>query len=221
MSRSTLLAFNAGLWEGSFIRLDGRGHEIERFESHLEVSEAAPGDGSDPLQGEITAALTNRSSGQVRTMRFLEPPAEMQIDPLDGHWSLGPDRIGPWPWVSELALVHGDQRRRVVVRHGAEQLESLVVVVEGRPGQKLALPAAPLLLKPLVLEPLPEGEGIDAVRRWSPEPGLVISTMAERRFGSPQWVGLRWDPQPGVSLAISRHYAASGRLEPYNSPALI
>jgi hypothetical protein len=138
VSRSALLAFNAGLWEGSFIRLDGRGHEVERFDSHLEVSEAAPGDRSDPRQGEITAALTNRSSGQVRTMRFLEPPAEMQIDPLAGHWSLGPDRIGPWPWVSELALVHGDQRRRVVVRHGAEQLECLVVVVEGRPGQKRA-----------------------------------------------------------------------------------
>lgn len=112
-------------------------------------------------------------------MRFQEPPVKMQIDPLRGHWSLGPDRIGPWTWISELALVHGDQRRRVVVRHGAERLESLVVVVEGRPGQKLALPAAPL-----VLEPIPEGEGIDAVVRRSPEPGLVISTMAERRFGS-------------------------------------
>ncbi len=125
MSRSALLTFNAGFWEGSFIRLDGRGHDVERFASQLEVREAAPVNGSGLAPGEITAAHTNRSSGYLRTMRFPEPPAEMQIDPLGGHWSQGPDRIGPWPWVSELAPVHGDHRRRVVVRHGAERLERL------------------------------------------------------------------------------------------------
>ena len=93
--RATLLSHNAGLWEGCFIRLDRTGAELERFESHLS--------GSDQM-GTIKAALTNRVSGQVRSMEFAEPPAEMQISPR-GHWSLGADRMGPWPWVWELCLV--------------------------------------------------------------------------------------------------------------------
>jgi hypothetical protein len=99
--RHQLLAHNAGIWEGAFVRLDATGQEQERFASHLLVEDK---------DGRIEASLTNRNSGDVRRMAFREPPAEMQISP-QGHWSLGPDRIGPWPWVSELCLVHGEQRR--------------------------------------------------------------------------------------------------------------
>jgi hypothetical protein len=78
-------------------------------------------------------------------MDFDEPPAEMQISP-EGHWSLGRDRIGngAWPWVSELCLVWDERRRRAVIRHGSERLESLVVVSEARPGMEEPIPSAPL-----------------------------------------------------------------------------
>lgn len=35
--RQTLLHHNAGVWEGTFIRLNAGGHEIERFGSHRQV----------------------------------------------------------------------------------------------------------------------------------------------------------------------------------------
>ena len=54
----------------------------------------------------------------------------MQISP-EGHWNLCPDRIGAWPWVSELCLVWSWRRRRAVIRHGSERLESLVVCKRG------------------------------------------------------------------------------------------
>ena len=115
--RSTLLIHNAGIWEGQFVRLDPGGREQSRFASHLSVLDT---------DGLIEASLTNRDSGEVRRMAFREPPAEMQISP-QGHWSLGPDRIGPWPWVNELCLVHGDQhrRRRFSSRHHLRLLRLL------------------------------------------------------------------------------------------------
>jgi hypothetical protein len=51
--------------------------------------------------------------------------------------------------VAELCLVWGEQRRRAVIRHNSGGLESLVVVIEGRPQiskQLLAIPHAPLKL---------------------------------------------------------------------------
>ena len=122
--RQILLDASARLWEGTFIRLDGAGIECERFPTGLEVLE---------VDGSVEAALTYRHTGRVATMRFEEPPAEMEISP-QGHWSLGPDKVGPWSCLTELCLVHGERRRRVVVRHGAERLEAVVLVVEARPG---------------------------------------------------------------------------------------
>ena len=134
---ATLLAHNAGVWEGTFVRLEGRPEgealEIERFASRLVVEHQG---------GTVDASLTNLDSGNVRSMRFAEPPAEMQISP-EGHWSLGPDRIGSWPWVSELCLTAGDHRRRAVVRLEGERLISLVVVIEARPGLSDPPPPAP------------------------------------------------------------------------------
>ena len=124
MRREILLTHNSGDWHGCFICCDCHGLERERFKSQLSVQDQG---------GKVVAALTNISTGQVRSMDFDEPPAEMQISP-EGHWSLGPDRIGAWPWVSELCLVWGERRRRAVIRHGSERLESLVVVSEARSG---------------------------------------------------------------------------------------
>ena len=196
--RAALLAHNAGIWEGTFVRLDGEGREQERFASHLEVSEQ---------EGTIEAALTNGSSGNVRRMSFREPPAEMQIAAA-GHWSLGPDRIGPWPWISELCLVHGERRRRVVLRHGSESLESLVVVCEGRPERREPAPPAPLQLEPQY------GAEAPGQQLWKPEAGREIETIARRQPGSPQRLALRWSPEPGLRLELVRGHDAYGLLQP-------
>jgi hypothetical protein len=196
--RDTLLAYNAGIWEGSFIRLNGAGLEKERFASHLAVEET---------DGVIEAALTNLSAGTVRAMRFEEPPVEMQIM-AQGHWSLGPDRVGPWPWVSELCLVWGDQRRRAVIRHNSSGLESLVLVIEGRPQLSpaaLDVPPAPLQLRSSPLGPQ---------QRWS-WGNLEVITQATRPAGpGMEAVALRWQPAEGIQLEIERRYGPSGLLEP-------
>ncbi|MFZ0409036.1 MAG: DUF3598 family protein [Cyanobium sp.] len=199
--RRSLLSHNLGIWEGQFIRLDPGGRELNRFGSHLAVEER---------DGLIEASLTNRDSGELRRMAFREPPAAMQISP-QGHWSLGPDRIGPWPWVSELCLVHGDQRRRAVVRLDSDQLESLVVVWEGRPGQADPPPAPPLQARATSCGGRADAE--DPGRTiWTIEAGLAIVTPDRRRPGSPQSVVLRWQPRPDLLLEIGRAYDAYGNL---------
>ncbi|WP_233133993.1 DUF3598 family protein [Synechococcus sp. BO 8801] len=112
--RQRLLEANGGCWEGLFHRLDPDGREIERFPTRLRVSDE---------DGTIEAALTYLNTGRVVPMRFSEPPAAMQISAA-GHWSLGMDRMGPWPWIAELCVVHGERRRRIVLRHGVESLGS-------------------------------------------------------------------------------------------------
>jgi hypothetical protein len=194
--RQILLIHNAGIWQGTFVRLDAVGRELERFASHLEVADRA---------GIIHADLTNGSSGAVRSMQFAEPPAEMQISP-EGHWSLGPDRIGPWPWVCELCLVWGQQRRRVVVRHQTSGLESLVLVAEGRPGSEPEPPPSPLQA-----HATPQGADRN---RWSLEQDAAVwvTTMAHRSTGKPEAVVLSWQPQAGLNLQIERRYSEHGLL---------
>jgi hypothetical protein len=197
--RATLLARNAGHWEGSFIRLDGQGLESERFGTRLHVRET---------DGQIEAALTYVNTGKVATMRFAEPPALMAISP-DGHWSLGPDKTGPWPAVMELCLVDGQRRRRLVVRHGAERLESVVVVVEARPG---AVDPAPL--PPLRARVLPGMNGSGSVC-WELTDDLTLTTALERRFGEPLAVRLSWRrPLAGRELVLERIYGANGLPQP-------
>ena len=198
MRREILLAHNSGDWHGCFIRCDCHGLERERFKSQLSVQDQG---------GKVVAALTNISTGQVRSMDFDEPPAEMQISP-EGHWSLGPDRIGAWPWVSELCLVWGERRRRAVIRHGSERLESLVVVSEARPGMEEPLPPAPLQA---LASPAPTGPGLI----WSLPAalGITLQTADRRQSGVSEEVGLCWQPEPGIHLEIRRRYSAYGALE--------
>lgn len=195
--RETLLHHNAGVWDGTFIRLDAGGRELERFGSHLQVVDRA---------GTIHADLTNTSTGVVRSMQFSEPPTEMQIS-AEGHWSLGPDRIGPWPWVCELCLVWGDRRRRVVVRHNSHGLESLVLVCEARPGASDEAPAAPLQITPQDGEP--------GRQRWvvRPPADCMVTTMVQRLpGGSAEAVGLQWQAETGVHLQLWRRYSDHGLL---------
>ena len=198
MRREILLTHNSGDWHGCFICCDCHGLERERFKSQLSVQDQG---------GKVVAALTNISTGQVRSMDFAEPPAEMQISP-EGHWSLGPDRIGAWPWVSELCLVWGERRRRAVIRHGSERLESLVVVSEARPGMEEPLPPAPLQA---LASPAPTGPGLI----WSLPAalGITLQTADRRQSGVSEEVGLCWEAEPGIHLEIRRRYSAYGALE--------
>ena len=198
MRREILLTHNSGDWHGCFICCDCHGLERERFKSQLSVQDQG---------GKVVAALTNISTGQVRSMDFDEPPAEMQISP-EGHWSLGPDRIGAWPWVSELCLVWGERRRRAVIRHGSERLESLVVVSEARSGLEEPLPPAPLQA---LASPAPTGPGLI----WSLPAalGVTLITADRRQSGVSEEVGLCWQPEPGIHLEIRRRYSAYGALE--------
>lgn len=195
--RATLLQHNAGIWEGTFVRLegqaDGEAVEAERFASRLEVADRS---------GTVEADLTNLASGTVRSMRFAEPPAEMQIT-AEGHWSLGPDRIGAWPWVSELCLTAADRRRRAVVRLEGERLISLVVVSEARPGIDEA-PAPP----PWRLPALRQAEGL----LWRPAADLEVRAATG-------WVELAWQAQPGPLLRLRRAYSAYGLLLPLDRQA--
>jgi hypothetical protein len=195
--RATLLARNAGLWEGTFVRLEGRAEgeavEVERFASRLLVEDRA---------GTVEADLTNLGTGQVRSMRFSEPPAEMQIT-AKGHWSLGPDRIGGWPWVCELCLVDGERRRRAVVRLEGERLISLVVVIEARPG--LCDPPSP---PPWRLPAIRRAEGL----LWKPTPDLEV-------LAGPGMVELIWQGQPGRRCRLRRAYSEHGLLLPAQEAA--
>lgn len=207
--RTTLLQHNAGLWQGTFIRLDGQGHELDRFASHLEVQELITGTEDQDLP-EIEAALTNGSTGAVRTMRFREPPSEMQIS-ADGHWSLGPSRIGPWTWVSELCVVLGDRRRRVVIELAAEGLSSLVYVNEGRPGRQDPVPPAPLRLPPPTT--VWQANGVSLLR-WQPEADVQIDIPLQRQPDQPQLVALQWQPAWACHGArIERRHDRYGLLE--------
>lgn len=206
--RTTLLAHNAGIWEGCFVRFDRTGLEVERFDSRLQVEDR---------DGTVVAALTNISSGQVRSMDFQEPPAEMQIS-LEGHWSLGPDRIGPWPWVSELCLVWGNRRRRAVIRHGSTALESLVLVAEARPDHREEpLAAAPLQARAAETGSGGNGHGLI----WTLPACLAVTvyTVAQRQQGMAEEVALRWQPEAGVTLEIRRRYGPHGLLE--GSPTIL
>ena len=197
--RATLLAHNAGLWEGTFIRLegqaDGEAVEVERFASRLVVEDRS---------GTVEADLTNLTSGAVRSMRFAEPPAEMQIT-SEGHWSLGPDRIGAWPWVCELCLAGGERRRRVVVRLEGERLISLVVVIEARPGISDPPPAPPWRLPPLR-----QAGGL----LWRPAPDLEVRVCSGA-------VELAWQVQSGRLLRLRRRYSEYGLLRPLDQEAVL
>lgn len=196
LRRQALLGPNAGTWKGVFIRLDSSGVESERFPTRLEVREAG---------AEIEASLAYLHTGRVATMRFAEPPDEMRITET-GHWSLGPDRTGPWPSLCELCAVHGDRRRRVVVRHGADRLESVVFVSEARPGVGEALPMEPLRA---VVRPLGAGRVL-----WELESGVELETQAERLPEQPLLTTLRWRQQPQVALEVRRRFEANGLPSP-------
>ena len=197
--RQRLLEVNGGYWEGLFARLGPDGREIERFPTRLRVSDE---------DGTIEAALTYVASGRVVPMRFSEPPAAMQISTA-GHWSLGIDRTGPWPWIAELCVAHGDRRRRIVLRHGLDSLESLTYAREWRPGLADAGPTTPLVASLQTIG----ADGATATR-WNLDGNVEVVIVHSPGQPGPVQVTLSWQVDADVRCRIERRYSAYGLLEP-------
>ena len=106
-----------------------------------------------------------------------------------------------------MSLVWRQQRRRIVVRHHSSGLESLVLVCEGRPGSEPSPPPQPLVL-------IPSSQGSHQ-QCWTLEqqPLVKATTMATRPTGQAESVTLRWQPEPGVELELSRSYSEYGVLQ--------
>eukprot|EP00808_Paulinella_micropora_P015078 g20976.t1 len=198
--KALLLDNNGGVWSGSFIKLDGNGREMERWTTRLDVTEA--------IDGTIYAALTNTITGEVRSMNFQEPPNEMQLT-NQGHWTLGPEAIGPFAWISELCLTNPakGERRRAVIRHTGTGLEWFTMVWENRPGLPNVIPPSAPIQASYTL--------IGDRQVWTLEPGLELITMHTRKQGAPHEVGLRWRPEPTSSwLEVFRRHNEYGTLQP-------
>ena len=110
-----MLQHNIGQWAGCFIRLNGDGHEQERF--HIAVGEG--------LRRLIQTCLTYEHTGQQRSMSFQDLPPSMQVC-HDGGWSWDrpasrPGAAGGTLRVSERAPKNGA---------GVSGLDQVVYVVE-------------------------------------------------------------------------------------------
>ena len=197
--RQRLLEVNGGCWEGLFVRLGPEGREIERFPTRLLVTDQ---------DGSIEAALTYLSSGRTVPMRFSEPPAAMQISDA-GHWSLGIDRTGPWPWIAELCVAHGDRRRRIVLRHGVDSLESLTYAREWRPGVPEAGPDTPLVAR--MQTSAANGQ---TTARWWLDDNVEVEIVHHPTQPGPVQVTLSWQVDADVRCRIERRYSSYGLLEP-------
>ena len=197
--RQRLLEVNGGCWEGLFVRLGPEGREIERFPTRLLVTDQ---------DGSIEAALTYLSSGRTVPMRFSEPPAAMQISDA-GHWSLGIDRTGPWPWIAELCVAHGDRRRRIVLRHGVDSLESLTYAREWRPGVPEAGPDTPLVAR--LQTSAANGQ---TTARWWLDDNVEVEIVHHPTQPGPVQVTLSWQGDADVRCRIERRYSSYGLLEP-------
>lgn len=194
-SRNALLTHNSGQWHGCFIRLDGHGHEQERFPTSLVVQDSG---------GMIQTCLTYCNSGEQRSMNFATLPHTMQVT-SSGCWSLGPGSITPFNWVAELCVVQAQQRRRIVVRHGTSSLDQVVYVIETLDRQLTAAPSQPLSC------------AIDRLGDftiWRPEPGVELLLDArDRHSGDATACGMRWITPDGSTAQIVRRYDSHGQLE--------
>ena len=194
--RSALVTHNTGLWEGFFLRLDATGVEQERLSTLLEVKET---------RGIIQTCLTYQNSGQQQSVNFKSLPTSMQVSD-QGHWSTGPEFITPWNWVSELCVVNPQQRRRMIVCHGATGLDRIIYVVEARTGSQLPHPDSPLNC---------QSRPFGSLIIWQPELGVeLIIDPRNREQGDATGCGIRWIDQNGNKLQILRQYNNAGLLTP-------
>ena len=193
--RAALLQYNRGHWQGCFIRLDGSGVEQDRFPTSLQVQER---------DGVIENCLTYLATGEQKSMNFESVPFTMQVNE-SGGWSLGPSAITPLAWAGELSVVHGDERRRVVARHGFHGLDQVVYIVETKAGGEPCAPSQPLQCTIRTY-----GDWVI----WQPEPNVELLLDArDRHMGDNTVCGLRWVNPQGQINQIVRRYDANGYLE--------
>ena len=194
--RDSLLLHNSGFWQGCFVRLDHTGKEQERFPTALVVKEA---------EGFIQTCLTYKQSGRQQSMNFSSLPSSMQVTQT-GDWSTGPSYITPWNWVAELCVVNQQQRRRMIVRHGANGLDRVIYVVEAKQGT-----VQPELSQPLHCQSISFG----SLLSWSPEPGVeLFLDPRDRQQGDLTGCGIRWCDHNEITHQILRQYDATGVLTP-------
>ena len=194
--RAALLQHNSGRWQGCFIRLRADGSENDRFNTTLSVED---------VDGVIQTKLTYLNSGQQRSMNFLELPYTMQVSPAGG-WTLGPSSITPFNWVGEMCVVRGEERRRIVVRHGASGLDQVVYVIEAKGSTPPEPPRIPVQCQM-------EKQGDWSVWRPEPDVELLLDTR-QRSTGDTTVCGLRWISIEGDRRQIVRRYDANGMLQP-------
>lgn len=194
--RATLLQHNSGSWQGCFIRLSADGREDERFSTSLSVK---------AVEGVIQTKLTYLDSGQQRSMNFRELPTTMQIS-ASGGWSLGPGSITPFNWVGEICVVRAEERRRIVVRHGASGLEQVVYVIETKGSKPPEPPRSSIRCQM-------ESQGSWSLWRPEPDVELLLDTR-QRTTGDSTVCGLRWTGINGEAQQMVRRYDASGMLQP-------
>ena len=194
--RAALLRYNSGSWQGCFIRLRSDGREDERFNTTLSVKE---------VEGVIQTRLTYLSNGQQRSMNFLELPFTMQVS-RSGGWSLGPGSITPFHWVGEMCVVRRDERRRIIVRHGASGLDQVVYVIETKGSKPPQPPRIPIQCQM-------ERQGDWSL--WRPEPDVeLLLDSRQRSTGDITVCGLRWIGIDGDQRLMVRRYDANGLLQP-------
>lgn len=193
---AALLQHNSGSWQGCFIRLHADGKEVDRFNTTLSVEE---------VEGMIQTKLTYLNSGQQRSMNFLELPHTMQVS-ASGGWSLGPGSITPFNWVGELCVVRGEERRRIVVRHGASGLDQVVYVIEAKGSTLLSPPRDTVQCQM-------EKQGDWSLWRPEPDVELLLDTR-QRSTGDATVCGLRWSGIEGEQRQIVRRYDTNGLLQP-------
>lgn len=200
--RAALLQHNSGSWQGCFIRLRADGSEDDRFSTTLSVQD---------VEGVIQTRLTYLDSGQQRSMNFRELPHTMQVCP-SGGWSLGPGSITPFHWVGEICVVRGEERRRIVVRHGACGLDQVVYVIETK-GSKPPEPPRP----PLQCQIESQGDW----SLWRPEPNVeLLLDTRQRSTGDSTVCGLRWVGIEGEERQMVRRYDTNGMLQPLSESSV-
>ena len=194
--RAALLQHNIGRWAGCFIRLNGDGYEQARFPTSLSVKEC---------DGLIQACLSYEHTGQQRSMTFQTLPPAMQVS-SQGGWSLGPSSITPRSWVAELCVVHQQERKRIVARHGVSGLEQVVYVVEIEGTRKPEAPMEPLQCR---------RQSEAGLMIWEPEEGVeLLLDPRDRQAGDATACGLRWTLPDGTVRQMVRRYGANGGLLP-------
>jgi hypothetical protein len=100
-------------------------------------------------------------------------------------------------------------RRRIVLRHGVDVLESLTYAREWRPGVSDGGPDTPLVASLQAF-----GTGDETATRWSLDDNVEVVIVHTPAQPGPVQVTLTWQVDADISGRIERRYSPYGLLEP-------